>query len=93
VKNLVVQGLTHSHQLSLVFSPKQTTRQQRAVLKTLHDNSARGQLWAAFYDAQYRVAKRLASRGFIEEWSFGFTLLGAAIQFDPPNRRRCEDDE
>jgi hypothetical protein len=93
VKNEVVQGLTPFHQCSLLFSPKRTTRQQRLVLKTLHENSARGQLWAAFYDAQYRVAKRLAGKGFIEEWSFGFTLLGAAIQFDPPDRSLSEDDE
>jgi hypothetical protein len=63
------------------------------VLKALHDNSARGQLWAAFYGAQRRVAKRLVVKRFIEEWSFGFTLLGAAIQFDPPDRSLSEDDE
>jgi len=90
--NEAMQGLTHFHQLSLMFSPKQTTRQQRTVLKALHDNSARGQLWAAFYGAQRRVAKRLADKGFIEEWSFGFTLLGAAIQFDPPDRSWSEDE-
>lgn len=83
----------HFHQCSLPFSPNRATRQQRAVLKKLHDNSSRGQLWVAFYDAEHRVAKRLASKGFIEEWSFGFTLLGAAIQFNPPDRSPSEESE
>lgn len=42
------------------------TKQRREVIKILQDNLLKGQTWAAFYDAQYRVAKGLFYLNVIE---------------------------
>lgn len=46
--------------------PRKPTKAQQVIFAKLDENLTKSQTWAAFYDAQRRVALRMAENGLIE---------------------------